>query len=102
MMKFLYFFTLILSISIAGLQSNSVLAEEQFRPVHNLERLAAFSPRKYCQSGGGQVAETGQAHIYLCCYTGKNKCIATDTKKSISWILPVQGPVSTTTFTTKK
>ncbi len=49
---------------------------------------AAFSPRDYCRSTGGAVSETGQAHVYLCCYPGKPQCTASDTRQTISWRVP--------------
>jgi len=49
---------------------------------------AVFSPRDYCRSTGGEVSETGQGHIYLCCYPGKPQCTASDTQQTISWRVP--------------
>lgn len=52
----------------------------------SLVEQATFAPRQYCRTSGGHVSETLHKYIYLCCYPEKNKCVATDTRNSVSWI----------------
>lgn len=51
----------------------------------------AFSPRQYCRSSGGQVTETANQDVYLCCYKNKHKCIVSDTSQAVSWSIPYEG-----------
>jgi len=48
------------------------------------------SPRAYCTRTGGQVQETGQRSVYICCYPDRRKCVVTDTGRQLSWIVPLQ------------
>lgn len=50
-----------------------------------VHKETSFSPRAHCRAGDGNVTETSQNNIYLCCYEAKHKCLAIDTHKSISW-----------------
>ena len=46
-----------------------------------------FSPRSFCQNTKGAVTETGIRHIYICCYSKKQKCIINDEHKGYSWLI---------------
>ena len=34
-----------------------------------------FSPRGFCGEGGGEVMETGDPAVYVCCYADRQRCI---------------------------
>ena len=79
---------LLLGLIITGILTQSYIVSQVATKGEKtlLVEQATFSPRQYCRSTGGQVTETTRQHVYLCCYAEKNKCIATDTQSSVSWI----------------
>ena len=42
------------------------------------------SPRDFCRQQSGTVTETGLAHVYICCYAHKQKCILSNTRRGQS------------------
>ena len=81
---------LVLGLVMTGIQTE-IRAENQTNLPGQKDSFAkqdSFSPRQYCRSTGGIVSETATPHVYLCCYAQKNKCVVSDTKASVSWLLP--------------
>ncbi len=46
-----------------------------------------FSARSFCENTKGSVTETGIRHIYICCYSQKQKCIINNEQKGYSWLI---------------
>lgn len=80
---------LFLGIFLLSGQLTAILADNLLNTpgerATNTQQKKIFSPRNYCSTTGGVVSETSDAHIYLCCYIKKNKCLAVDTQQNISW-----------------
>lgn len=73
---------------LAVISVGTVNAEQVHDAKVDLVEEATNSPRGFCRKTGGIVYETSQQTMYLCCYASKNKCVATDLNKSVSWLLP--------------
>jgi hypothetical protein len=43
-----------------------------------------FSPRGYCRTTGGEVVETGDPAVYVCCYPDRQRCIEVDERSQTS------------------
>jgi hypothetical protein len=46
-----------------------------------------LSPRDFCHNTNGTVTETGIRHIYICCYSSKQKCIINNEKRGYSRLI---------------
>lgn len=46
-----------------------------------------LSPRDFCHNTNGTVTETGVQHIYICCYSSKQKCIINNEKRGYSRLI---------------
>lgn len=44
----------------------------------------AFSPRGYCRTTGGEVVETGDPAVYVCCYPDRQRCIEVNERNQTS------------------
>lgn len=44
----------------------------------------AFSPRGYCRTSGGEVVETGDPAVYVCCYPDRQRCIEVNERSQTS------------------
>lgn len=78
-------------LMVFGLLSGTVNASGNKEGLDDQQSQTAFSARQYCRSSGGRVTETDNRNIYLCCYAKKNKCIVSDSSKTVSWSIPYEG-----------
>jgi hypothetical protein len=78
-------------LMVFALNSSMATAGSNKQGLVNQQSQTAFSARQYCRSSGGQVTETANQNIYLCCYKNKHKCIVSDTGKTVSWTIPYEG-----------
>ena len=83
-MKYLTFLMVfgLFSMNASAGQTGS---QEQISSPNETAAQAGFSPRQYCHTSGGEVRETANSDIYLCCYEKKAKCVVSDTRQTISW-----------------
>lgn len=81
---------ILIALSGQVLAGSTTPAVTQARIQADLTEQATYSPRQYCRTTGGVVSETPTNHIYLCCYKAMSKCVVTDTKKSVSWLIQYQ------------
>jgi len=60
-------------------------------PISHSENLRLanikLSPRDFCLNTNGTVTETGVQHIYICCYSSKQKCLINNEKKGYSHLI---------------
>jgi len=86
--KYLTFGILVIGLGASITASHADTHLISANPHTDLVQQATFSPRAYCRTSGGVVSETQDNSLYLCCYESKSKCVVTDTKQSVSWLIP--------------
>ena len=46
--------------------------------------ISSLAARTFCEQRGGTVTETGDQHVYVCCYKQQRKCLVSNTRLSQS------------------
>ena len=78
----IYYLKLIILITLINPYVISISHAESLR----LDSIK-LSPRDFCLNTNGTVTETGVQHIYICCYSGKQKCIINNEKRGYSRLI---------------